>query len=89
MAGLDTAGPALDTPRRQAPSRRERLVIYCQTTGVSAAHATHCATYCTPVSAAHTSIFRMDSNANAKPQAGEVDRAPDQGEQGRETAGRD
>ena len=26
----------------------ERLVIYCQTTGVSAAHATHCATYCTP-----------------------------------------
>jgi len=27
---------------------RERLVIYCQTTGVSVAHATHCATYCTP-----------------------------------------
>ena len=26
----------------------ERLVIYCQTTGVIAAHATHCATYCTP-----------------------------------------
>jgi hypothetical protein len=26
----------------------ERLIIYCQTTGVSAAHATHCATYCTP-----------------------------------------
>ena len=26
----------------------ERLVIYCQTTGVSAAHATHYATYCTP-----------------------------------------
>ena len=26
----------------------ERLVIYCQTTGASAAHATHCATYCTP-----------------------------------------
>ena len=26
----------------------ERLVIHCQTTGVSAAHATHCATYCTP-----------------------------------------
>ena len=26
----------------------ERLVIYCQTTGVSTAHATHCATYCTP-----------------------------------------
>ena len=26
----------------------KRLVIYCQTTGVSAAHATHCATYCTP-----------------------------------------
>jgi len=26
----------------------ERLVIYCQTTSVSAAHATHCATYCTP-----------------------------------------
>jgi len=27
---------------------RERLVIYCRTTSVSAAHATHCATYCTP-----------------------------------------
>ena len=26
----------------------ERLVIHCQTLGVSAAHATHCATYCTP-----------------------------------------
>ena len=26
----------------------ERLVIYCQTTGVSAAHATHCAKCCTP-----------------------------------------
>ena len=26
----------------------ERLVIYCQTSSVSAAHATHCATYCTP-----------------------------------------
>ena len=26
----------------------KRLVIYCQTTGVSAAHATHCATYCAP-----------------------------------------
>ena len=26
----------------------QRLVIYCQTTSVSAAHATHCATYCTP-----------------------------------------
>jgi len=25
----------------------ERLVIYCQTTSASAAHATHCATYCT------------------------------------------
>ena len=24
------------------------MVIYCQTTGASAAHATHCATYCTP-----------------------------------------
>ena len=24
------------------------MVIYCQTTGVSAAHATHCATYCNP-----------------------------------------
>ena len=26
----------------------ERLVIYCQTTGVSPAHAARCATYCTP-----------------------------------------
>ena len=29
-------------------SDAERLVIYCQTTSVSAAHATHCVTYCTP-----------------------------------------
>ena len=28
--------------------RPERLVIYCQITGASAAHATHCATHCTP-----------------------------------------
>ena len=34
------------TPRRSVEG--ERLLIYCQTTGVSAAHATHCATYCTP-----------------------------------------
>jgi len=26
----------------------ERFVVDCQTTSVSAAHATHCATYCTP-----------------------------------------
>ena len=32
----------------EVPLHAERLVIYCQTTGVSAAHATHCATYCTP-----------------------------------------
>ena len=38
-------GPASEG--RSLPGR-ERLVIYCQTTGVSAAHATHCATYCTP-----------------------------------------
>jgi len=31
-----------------AHSLTERLVIYCQTTSVSAVHATHCATYCTP-----------------------------------------
>ena len=29
--------------------RRERLVIYCQTSSVSAAHATHCAAYCRPL----------------------------------------
>jgi len=29
--------------------QRERLMIYCQTTSVSAAHATHCATYWTPL----------------------------------------
>ena len=33
---------------RSGVGHGERLVIYCQTTGVSAAHATHCATYCTP-----------------------------------------
>ena len=33
---------------RTLPREGERLVIYCQTTGVSAAPATHCATYCTP-----------------------------------------
>jgi len=32
----------------EVTSERERLVIYCQTTSVSAAHATHCATYCNP-----------------------------------------
>ena len=32
-------------PRR---NQRERLLIYCKTTSVSATHATHCATYCTP-----------------------------------------
>ena len=34
-------------PIRSSPPAA-RLVIYCQTTGVSAALATHCATYCTP-----------------------------------------
>ena len=33
---------------REGMCTLERLVIYCQTTGVSAAHAAHCATYCTP-----------------------------------------
>ena len=31
-----------------AVGQRQRLIIHCQTTSVSAAHATHCATYCTP-----------------------------------------
>ena len=47
---VDKKAPA--RPGRAISPRRggvlERLVIYCQTTGVSAAHATHCATYCTP-----------------------------------------
>ena len=34
-------------PSARTP-KPERLVIYCQTSSVSAAHATHCATYCTP-----------------------------------------
>ena len=34
------------TAANDAPA--DRLVIYRQTTGVSAEHATHCATYCTP-----------------------------------------
>ena len=34
--------------RIRSTAAPERLVIYCQTTGFSAAHATHCATYCTP-----------------------------------------
>ena len=29
-------------------ARIERLVFHCQTTSVSVAHATHCASYCTP-----------------------------------------
>ena len=33
---------------REGMCTLERLIIYCQTTGVSAAHAAHCATYCTP-----------------------------------------
>ena len=40
-------GLALDTGAQEAHCH-ERLVIYCQTTSVSAAHATHCATNCTP-----------------------------------------
>ena len=41
--------PALTSSTPASASReRERLVVYCQTTGVSAAHATYCATYCTP-----------------------------------------
>jgi hypothetical protein len=47
---VDKKAPA--RPGRAISPRRggvlERLVIYCQTTGASAAHATHCATYCTP-----------------------------------------
>ena len=43
--GQQEGGPVL---RCAPPFGEERLVIYCQTTGVSAAHATHCATYCTP-----------------------------------------
>ena len=41
---LSRCGP---TPRWSSHclARAERLVIYCQTTGVSAAHATQCATY--------------------------------------------
>ena len=40
----------LNRPLRGIQLRAEskRLVIYCQTTSVSTAHATHCATYCTP-----------------------------------------
>jgi hypothetical protein len=32
----------------EQPANQERLVIYCRTTSASAAHATHCATFCTP-----------------------------------------
>jgi hypothetical protein len=35
-------------PKSLHHSLAERLKIYCQITGVSAAHAMHCATYCTP-----------------------------------------
>ena len=34
--------------RKHAQGLHERLVIYCRTTSASAAHATHCATFCTP-----------------------------------------
>jgi len=43
----------------------EILVIYCQTTSVSAAHATHCATYCTPCRPLLRAFFRMDSNSTS------------------------
>ena len=53
--GFSRVGPLAHASTEGATSgpdlsfcRRERLVIYCQTTSVSAAHATHCATYCTP-----------------------------------------
>jgi len=45
---LTTLNPKSLHPKPQTPTPRERLVIYCQTSSVSAAHATHCATYCTP-----------------------------------------
>ena len=41
----------------------QRLVIYCQTTGVSAAHATHCATYYTPC----RPLIRASSGSRAPP----------------------
>ena len=48
-SAFDLEAPgALEVHRIQNPHPKERLVIYCQTTRVSAAHATHCATYCTP-----------------------------------------
>jgi len=62
FAALSLALCLLEECYLRAPA--ERLVIYCQTTGVSAAHASHCATYY-PVSAAHTNIFRMDSNSTS------------------------
>ena len=49
---------------------RERLVIYCQTTGVSAAHAAHCATYCTacrPLIRAFSGWIRIGSTQHGSP----------------------
>ena len=40
--------PSTPYPLTGIPRSLERLVICCPTTGVSAAHATQCATYCTP-----------------------------------------
>ena len=39
-----------------------RLVICCQTNSVSAAHATHCVTYCTPC---RPKFLQMDSNSTS------------------------
>jgi hypothetical protein len=35
-------------PKPQTLNPKKILITYCQTSSVSAAHAPHCATYCTP-----------------------------------------
>ena len=48
LAKNDLGEGASNVHSEQHPCVPARSLIYCQTTGVSAAHATHCATYCTP-----------------------------------------
>ena len=45
----ETTDPAAEPERDRGDfDLIQRLGIYCQTTGVRAAHAAHCAAYCTP-----------------------------------------
>jgi hypothetical protein len=73
----------LNHPYAHAPQSRERLVMYCQTTSVSAAHSNALCCLLYPVSAALTSIFRIDSKCTSY-RSQEVAAGKEEGITGRE-----